>query len=219
MTNTKLTWFTPGRKMGGLAFILMGALALAGVSAAQESNPAVRAARLSDVEGQVQLSQGNQVMASQAPINAPLFEGTQITSSEDGRAEVQFDDGSVARVSPNSSITISVLRQQAGAPDTEVIVNSGLAYFEIQNSTQPDSFRVRFGDSVATGSGFTVLRVNVDNPPGEVAVFSGNAQVSGANSMAADVHGGEEPQAERRDAGQLHRRRFHRAGFLGHLEL
>ncbi len=191
MKNTKLTWFTPGRKMGGLAFILMGALAIAGVAAAQESNPAARAARLSDVEGQVRLSQGNQVMASQAPINAPLFEGTQIATSEDGRAEIQFDDGSVARVSPNSSITLNVLRQQNGAPDTEVIVNGGLAYFEIQNTTQPDSFRVRFGDSLATASGFTVLRVSFDNPPGEVAVFSGNAHVSGANSMAADVHGGQ----------------------------
>lgn len=184
------------RKMAGLAFIIAGMLAIGGVLAAQaqdsqQPGPGTRAARLSDVEGQVQLAQGNQILASQAPVNTPLFEGTQITTSEDGRAEIQFDDGCVARVSPNSSITLTTLRQQSGAPDTEVVVNSGLIYFEIQNSTQPDGFRVRFGDNLATTSGFSILRVNLDNPPGELAVFSGNAHISGANSMAADVHGGE----------------------------
>ena len=158
---------------------------------AGQTGQTTRAARLSEVEGQVQLSQGSQIMASQAPVNAPLFEGTQISTSDDGRAEVQFDDGSIARVSPNSSVTLGALRLQAGSPDTEVVVNGGLAYFEIQQSTQSNSFRVRFGDSLATASGFTILRVSLDNPPGDLAVFSGNAEVNGPNSMAADVHGGQ----------------------------
>ena len=196
MKIAKSAWSKQSLKIVGLAFILLGILAMAGVSIAQEPGQnqpgqGTRAARLSDVEGQVQLTQGNQVLASQAPINAPLFEGTQITTTEDGRAEVQFDDGSVARVSPNSSITLSTLRQQAGVPDTEVIANGGLTYFEIQNSTQPGSFRVRFGDNVATASGFTILRLNLDTPPGELAVFSGNAQLNGTNSLVADLHGGQ----------------------------
>ncbi len=201
MRSGKTTWLK-GRKLIGLAFVLVSALSMTGVSLAQEqaqepvnvagqTGQTTRAARLSEVEGQVQLSQGSQIMASQAPVNAPLFEGTQISTSDDGRAEIQFDDGSIARVSPNSSVTLGALRLQAGSPDTEVVVNGGLAYFEIQQSTQSNSFRVRFGDSLATASGFTILRVSLDNPPGDLAVFSGNAEVNGPNSMAADVHGGQ----------------------------
>ena len=153
--------------------------------------PAARAVRLSSVDGQVQISQGTEVLASQALANTPLFEGTQITTAEDGRAEVQFEDGSVARISPNSSLTLGTLRQQGGTMQTDLILNSGLGYFEIQNSGQPNTIRVHFGNDVATASGFTVLRVNLDYPPGEVAVFSGNVHVDGGSALALDLHGGE----------------------------
>jgi hypothetical protein len=49
-----------------------------------------------------------------------------------------------------------------------------------------------FGDAQLTTSGFTVVRVNMDNPPGEVAVFSGNAHLDAANgAVSVDLHGGE----------------------------
>jgi hypothetical protein len=153
--------------------------------------PAARAVRLSSVDGQVQISQGTEVLASQALANTPLFEGTQITTAEDGRAEVQFEDGSVARISPNSSLTLGTLSQQGATMQTDLILNSGLGYFEIQNSGQPNTIRVHFGNDVATASGFTVLRVNMDYPPGEVAVFSGNVHVDGGSALALDLHGGE----------------------------
>lgn len=162
------------------------------LSPAQDpSAPAARAVRLSSVDGQVQLSQGNQVLATQAPVNTPLFEGTQISTSDDGRAEVQFEDGSVARISPNSTLVLATLRQDGNSGDTEVVLTNGLGYFEMQGDSQAKPMRVRFGDNVVTASGFTVLRVNLDDPPGAVAVFSGNAHIDGGNSLALDLHGGE----------------------------
>ena len=45
---------------------------------------------------------------------------------------------------------------------------------------------------MVTTSGFTVLRVAMDNPPGKLAVFSGNAHLeSGNGAVAVDLHGGE----------------------------
>jgi len=167
----------------------------------QDNGPAARAVRLSDVEGQVQLSQGNTVLAERALINTPLFEGTRITTSDDGRAEVQFEDGSVARISPDSSLTLGVLRQQGATSDTELDLVSGLGYFELQGDTQSGHMRVQFGNSMVTASGFTVLRVNVDNPPGELAVFSGNAHLDGANSLSLDLHGGESVRLSGTDPG------------------
>ena len=145
------------------------------------------------MDGQVQIAQGSQVIAAQAVANAPLFEGTRVTTADDGRAEIQFDDGSVARISPNSSLTLTVLRGQGGAAETEVTLESGLGYFELRGARQSgqSGVRVGFGDSVVTSGGFTVLRVSMDDPPGALAVFSGNAHLERGNAMAFDLHGGE----------------------------
>jgi hypothetical protein len=146
-----------------------------------------RAARLSDAEGQVQVSQGGEALADRALVNTPLFEGMQIATGDDGRAEIQFDDGSVARIPPDSSVTLTSLKPGG---DTEVSLDSGMAYFELQGS-QGSPMRVRFGSSLVTGSGFTVLRVKLDDGPGEMAVFSGNAHVDGTNGTSMDLRGGQ----------------------------
>jgi hypothetical protein len=92
---------------------------------ADDAARAVSAARLSNVDGQVQLAQGSQVLADHAVANAPLFEGTRVATGDDGRAEIQLDDGSVARLSPNSSLTLKVLRGQGGAVSAEIVLESG----------------------------------------------------------------------------------------------
>ena len=173
-----------------LAILFLGALA-APFSYSQEADPTARAARLSNVDGQVQLSQRNQILADHAVQNTPLFEGSELKTADDGRAEIQFDDGSIVRISPNSSVKVSVLRQQGGAGDAEVQLESGLGYFELQGDTASGHIRARFGDSVVTATGFTVLRINLDTALGEVAVFSGNAHLERANALALDLRGGE----------------------------
>ncbi len=195
----------------GLSIITAGILMLGSFVAAQDAppgaqaggqgGPAARAVRLSSVDGQVQVAQGNQVLASPALPNTPLFEGTQISTADDGRAEIQLEDGSVARISPNSSLTLATLGQQGNTTDTDLVLNSGLGYFEIQGNSSTSQIRIHFSDSVATASGFTVLRVNLDYPPGEVAVFSGNVHVDGGNSLAVDLHGGESAKLNGPESG------------------
>jgi hypothetical protein len=143
------------------------------------------------VEGQVRISQGGQVIADPAVVNAPLFAGTQVQTGDDGKAEIQFDDGSVARLSPGSAMTLTAVGSQGGPGGTEIVMESGLGYFEMQGGAQGGQMRVTFGDSAATATGFTVMRVNMDNAPGELAVFSGNAHLVRGNSLAVDLHGGE----------------------------
>jgi hypothetical protein len=161
-----------------------------------------RAVRLSSVDGQVQIAQGGQVLADSALANTPLFEGTQVSTSEGGRAEIQFEDGSVARLSPNSSLTLTVLRGQNGSTDTEMELEGGLAYFELQAGSDSGRMRIRFSGSVVTAEGFSVLRVNLDNPPGELAVFSGNAHLERAPVLALDLRGGESVALNDANPGQ-----------------
>jgi hypothetical protein len=192
------------RTSAGLAALALGVASLLAVASAQETQQGTqqntgqpaRAVRLSFVDGQVKLAQGNQVLADQAVANTPLFEGMQLTTADSGKAEIQFEDGSVVRIAPDSMLTLQVLRGAGTTADAELTVNSGLCYFEFQGGGQAGQMSVHFGSSVATASGFTVLRVAMDMPPGNVAVFSGNVHLqigasSASNLVGADLHSGE----------------------------
>ena len=156
------------------------------------SGQPARAVRLSYVDGPVKLFEGNQVLAEQAVANTPLLEGMQLTTADNGRAEIQFEDGSVARLAPDSSLTLKVLSGAGASANAVLLLGGGLAYFEFQGGNLAGQMNVQFGDSVVTTSGFTMLRVTMDNPPGQLAVFSGNAHLQSANgAVAVDLHGGE----------------------------
>ena len=198
----RLVWGSLGAAVLGLASFAVGVVLLTPSLKAEDAGQTARAVRLSRVDGQVQVSQGNQVIADPALANAPLFEGSHVVTGDDGRAEIQFEDGSVARLSPNSGLTLTVLRGQEGTGEAEIVLESGLGYFELVGTGRPDRFRVRFGDSVVTASGFTVLRINLDNPPGDLAVFSGNAHLERGNALTLDLHGGESVALNRSDLSQ-----------------
>ena len=184
MKPTGMSW------MRGAIAALGLVLGVSSVLGAEDSDPSAqqgRAVRLSSVDGPVQVVQGGQVLTDQAIANTPLFEGAELITGNDGRAEVQFEDGSVVRIPPQSSLTLSVL--QPGG-DTEVSLGSGMGYFELQSGGQGRPMRVRFGGNVVTASGFTVLRVKLDDGPPNLAVFSGNAHLE-SPAGAVDLHGGE----------------------------
>src|SRR5580658_8837915 len=130
------------RRLGGAGWLALAALVLTAIclaqlvhadDAAQPGQPG-RAVRLSYVDGQAQITQGGQTIAEQATANTPLFEGMQLATSDNGRAEIQFEDGSVVRLSPDSSITVTALRGQGSSGDAEITLNGGLAYFELQGT-------------------------------------------------------------------------------------
>ncbi len=195
----------------GLAGLALGVVSFACVLNAQDnqetSGQPARAVRLSYVDGQVTLSQAGQVLAQQAVANTPLFEGMQLTTADSGKAEIQFEDGSVARISPDSSLTLGVLRGSGASADAVLLVNSGLAYFEFQGGGQAGQMSVQFGNAAVTASGFTVFRVDMDNPPGKLAVFSGNAHLQGANGaessgLSVDLRDGESVTLNSNDPSQ-----------------
>ena len=94
----------------------------------------VRAVRLSDVEGKVQILQGDQVAFDQAEPNMPAVEGMRLVTGDNGRLEIQFEDGSVARVTPDSSIRLTELRRNAdGSTVTQIDALTGLSYYELNN--------------------------------------------------------------------------------------
>jgi hypothetical protein len=191
-----LGWRGPrGAALAMCVLAMVSVLPLHAAVADDDAAPAgagnTRALRLSSVDGQVRVEQDGQILADPALANMPLFAGTQITTGNDGRAEIQMEDGSVARLSPNSTLTLPVVEKQGAGSHTEVVLNNGLAYFELQPSTSESSLRVSYGSASFAATSFSVIRVALDTPPGDLAVFSGNVHLDRGNALQLDVHGGE----------------------------
>ena len=161
----------------------------AATSGAQQQNPTpndVRAVRLSDVEGKVQVFNGSEQAFDQAQLNMPVMEGMRLVTGGDGRVEIQFEDGSVARVTPNSSATLSQLhRNPDGNTVTEIVANAGLSYYELNG--RAGQYTVRFGQEIITPADSTIFRVNLDQNP-ELAVTHGSINVSDGQNQTIDVH-------------------------------
>ncbi|MGC1359915.1 MAG: DUF6600 domain-containing protein [Silvibacterium sp.] len=152
---------------------------------APEAN--VRAVRLSDVQGTVQVFNGTEVAFSQAQLNMPVVEGMKLVTAEDGRAEIQFEDGSVARVTPNSSVTLTQLsRNSDGSSATVIEADTGLTYYELNG--RAGQYTVRFGHDNIVPVDSSIFRIDLDNSPAELAVTHGSVHVSDNQDLAADVH-------------------------------
>jgi hypothetical protein len=154
--------------------------------AAQETNN-VRAVRISHVEGTVQILDDNGVVFDQAHANMPVTQEMHLKTGEDGRCEVQFEDGSVARITPNSGITFEKLqRTSEGSTITEVKADSGLTYYEFNN--RGGKYTVRFGPYAATATKSSIFRVAVDQNPAQLAVMRGEVHIDTENEAGLDVH-------------------------------
>jgi hypothetical protein len=110
-----------------------------------------------------------------------------LVTADDGRAEIQFEDGSVARVTPNSSVTFTQLGSNAdGTTVTVIEADSGLTYYELNG--RGGQYTVRFAaDSIVPIDG-SIFRLDLDSTPVELAVMHGSVHVSDDQNLAADVH-------------------------------
>jgi FecR protein len=146
----------------------------------------VRAVRLSDVEGKVQVFNGTDPAFNQALQNMPAVEGMRFVTGDDGRIEIQFEDGSVARVTPNSSVTLSQLhRNPDGSTVTAIDANTGLTYYELNG--RAGLYSVRFGPDIVTPVDSAIFRINLDGNPVDLAVTHGTVHLSDGQSLALDV--------------------------------
>ncbi len=102
----------------------------------------MRLARLSYIEGNVSYQHTADVDWSAASVNLPLEPGDRIYTGYDGRAEIEFDDGSIYRLARNTDIEILSLKEERiqirvlvglstlmVASDTDFEINTPVAAF------------------------------------------------------------------------------------------
>lgn len=151
---------------------------------AAESGPEDLAARLSAVDGQVRVLVAGEPVVDQALVNLPVSVGTEIVTGDDGRAEIEFEDGTVARIAPNSGLRVIALRGSGGQ---SLQLEAGLGYFE----TRTGKATVRFGAAVAQIDSSTLLRLRLDVAPGEAAVLAGVAEIKLDKGTSFTLAGGQ----------------------------
>jgi FecR protein len=204
-----------------LAISLLALVVGAG-SALAESPDTTAVVRLSYVQGQVKILQGETTQFDQAHANMPLLAGYTLSTGEDGQAEVEFTDGSVARVTPNSQLRLEKLpapgatnagatgagatnaganSPDAGSEPTELTMVSGLGYFEL-NTGNGQHFVVHFATAVAKPVNNSILRISLDNEP-ELSVFVGTVRASKNGAFDQTVEEGVSLHFDANDASKV----------------
>ncbi|HEX3661455.1 MAG TPA: DUF6600 domain-containing protein [Acidobacteriaceae bacterium] len=162
----------------------------------------VRAVRISDVEGKVQVFENGQVAFEQALPNMPAVEGMRFVTGDNGRLEIEFEDGSVARVTPDSSIRLAQLRRNAdGSTVTAIDALTGLSYYEL--NSRGTQYTVHFGEDTATPIQDAVFRVALDAAPWQLAVMHGSAHVDDGGGLSVDVKTDQTFQTDPQQGGEF----------------
>ena len=172
---------------------------------ADEGEPPTRAARLTYLKGTVTATQPSQTESIPAQVNLPLLSGVLLTTADDGQAEVEFEDGSVVRLTPNSALDLESLIVDAdGIATSRLRLEHGLAFVELR-ATNVYRYYFSAGDDSIQPVENSTVRIDLDAPPPIFSVLSGSIRVDGPEGLRADVRAGENLSPDAIDAGQYHR--------------
>ena len=154
--------------------LLTAFITLLGVTAFAESH--VRIVRLSYIEGSVQIDRGTGQYEA-AIVNLPITEGAKLRTGDDGRAEVEFEDGSTLRLASNAVVAFPHLSlSDSGTKLSAVELNSGTAYVD-WNGPNSSALSVELGQERLQFTRSARVRIGEDHDASTVAVFKGEVQV------------------------------------------
>ncbi len=180
--------------LAGVFFVLLFFMScMAGPLAWAGDDPPARVVRLAYFQGDVTILRADNTIGDPAQLNTPLTEGVRVTTGENGQAEVEFEDGSLIRITPQSAVLLSRLgSSQDGSFDSQITLVDGLVYAELRAAAKY-AYRIDAGGDVVTPVANATIRITLDQPPPEIAVLDGTAHVehAGAGGYQVDVGKGE----------------------------
>lgn len=172
---------------GLLSLFLAAASLPAQTSTATAPSPGmskVRIVRLSVVRGTVQVEQGAGHSFEPALVNLPIVESDRIRTGI-GIAEVEFEDNSTLRLTPNTQVDFPELERTAsGVTVTVVRVVRGMAYVSLLKK-RPGDFTLEFGPKDNQQKlqlpPSSHVRLQVNGSGAQLAVLGGSVPVNGAS--------------------------------------
>src|SRR5579864_2930657 len=149
-------------------------LALPALAASQ-----ARIVRLSDVQGSVQINKNTGLGFENSFLNLPITQGVQVKTRDRGRAEIEFEDGSTLRLTPNATVEFSTLGlNDAGKRISEINLIDGMAYVNWLGKGG-DEFSLNFSREKIVLNHTAHFRVETSPQVADVAVFKGDVDVEG----------------------------------------
>lgn len=148
-----------------------------------------RIVRLSFVEGKVTLLRPASVDWATAAVNTPIEQGFELSTDKDSFAEVEFENGSTARVGELSLVKFDQLAlTDSGEELNRLTLDQGYGTFEVRPE-KVSSFEVHSGDATFKPDRKAEFRVDVDRGRVRLEVFKGAVDASsseGSTTLAKD---------------------------------
>jgi hypothetical protein len=161
---------------------------------AEDAKP-FRTARLTYLAGDVRVEQSGTSSGSKAVVNLPLVEGAVLSTGDDGQAEVEFEDGSLLRLTPHSGAGLVNLGiDSSGEYQTRVAILGGLAYVELRGGTKYHYLVDAGGDEISPIENATV-RINFDQAPAIISILDGSAYLASASGSDISATAGQTVRA------------------------
>jgi FecR protein len=174
-----------------LSIVLLAVLALAlpGRAADTPGYSYARIVRVSYVEGDVQIVRADKSNKWEpAAMNMPVEQGFALGSNV-GRAEVEFENGSMLWLAPNSVVQFTELALSNGGRITRITLSEGVASFDA-NLSAGDTFEVSTPLFSVTPNKNAEFRMGVRGKAAGVSVLKGRVTV-GASGTTQEVAKGD----------------------------
>ncbi len=139
----------------------------------------VRIVRLSQVQGQVRLDRQTGQKFEEAFSNLPIVGGDRLQTLT-GVAEVEFEDNTSLRLTPNSLVEFPTLaREASGSTVSSVTLLSGTMYVSLMNGKGLDGYTIHAGNQTITPGPSSHFRLDMAAPAAELVVLKGNVSIAG----------------------------------------
>jgi hypothetical protein len=166
---------SPKIQLSVLSFAAL--LAVTSLSAFADSH--VRIVRLSYTEGGVEVSRAGSDSYGRAMLNIPIAEGMKLKTADDGKAEVEFENGSTLRIVPESVVEFRELSlRDSGVKVSTLGFTRGTAYVNFAG-TKDDEFTLEFAGQKIPLAEAARLRIDINDQNSSLAVFKGLVEVKG----------------------------------------
>ena len=163
--------------------VLLAAAACALLALPALADSQARIVRLSDVQGSVQLDKNTGLGFEDAFLNLPITQGTQLKTLQNGRAEIEFEDGGTMRLAPNSTVLFSTLgSSDSGKHISEIDLVEGMAYV---NWLGKDALTLNFSREKVSLDHAAHFRVDASIAVANLAVFKGTVEIEGPAGKVA----------------------------------
>ena len=159
-------------------WVIVVILTLPTILLGQKGLSHVRVVRLSYVRGTVGVKRPGSTEWAKAQVNTPIQEGFEISTSGESYAEVEFENGSTARLGEFTKLNFDQLAMdEDGNKLNRLTFEQGYATFHFLPDHN-DAYSVKVAETTLSPNGKSEFRTDLEHGKARVEVFTGSIEVA-----------------------------------------